>query len=199
MIAGCNCTGESIVNEGIVVVGASAGGLAALCTLFAGLGPLPWPAVVVQHLGAGGDDYLAGRLARVSGQAAVVAESFMPLEAGRIHVAPWDYHLLVEDRQTLALSLEAPVNHCRPAVDPCFESAARVFGRTALAVVLTGANEDGARGARSVWQHGGKVVIEDPTTAEVPAMPAAALRLCPDAEVAPVTGLANLIKRRIGA
>lgn len=165
----------------LVVVGASAGGLPVLTALARALGTCPWPVAVVQHLAPGGDGFLAEHLHRHAGVAAVVAGSFQPLQAGCWHVAPAGYHLLVEDRQTLALSLEAPLHYCRPAIDLLFVSAARVFGSATVAVVLTGANGDGAAGCARVCAEGGTVLVQDPACAEVPTMPQAALAASPTA------------------
>lgn len=186
------------MNAGLVAIGASAGGLPVLTRLCAGLaGRLRWPLTLVQHLGAGGDRFLAQHLRRHTGLPAVVAESFMPLLAGRVHVAPAGYHLLVEDRDTLALSLEAPVHFCRPAIDPLFMSAARVFGADLLAVVLTGANADGADGCARVHAAGGQVLVQTPASAEVATMPEAALRACPDATVGETDTLIEAILWRM--
>lgn len=186
------------MNAGLIAIGASAGGLPVLTRLCAGLaGRLCWPVALVQHLGEGGDRFLAQYLSRHGGLPAVVAESFMPLLAGRVHVAPAGYHLLVEDRDTLALSLEAPVHFCRPAIDPLFMSAARVFGADLLAVVLTGANADGAAGCVRVRVCGGQVLVQAPASAEVPTMPEAALRVCPEATVGELDILIDAILRRI--
>lgn len=168
---------------GLVVIGASAGGLPVLTELAGALGSCPWPVVLVQHLAPGGDTFLAEHLHRQAGVLTVVAESFQLLRAGIWHVAPAGYHLLVENRHCLALSLEAPVHFCRPAIDPLFLSAARVFGAHTVAVVLTGANADGASGCARVWAEGGTVLLQDPACAAVGAMPAAALAACPAAGV----------------
>ncbi len=75
----------------------------------------------------------------------------------------------------LELSAEKPVNFSRPAIDPLFKSAARVFGAELLAVVLTRANTDGADGLREAKAHGGTVLVQDPASAEADTMPRAAL------------------------
>lgn len=185
------------IAAGIVVIGASAGGLPVITQLARALGRIPWPLALVQHLSTGGETFLAQHLARQAGVAAQVAESFQPWRAGCWHVAPAGYHLLVEDRQRLALSLEAPLHYCRPAIDPLFQSAARVFGARTVAVVLTGANADGAAGCARVHAEGGAVLVQDPTRAEVPAMPGAALAAVPTAAVfADMTELAHAIRRK---
>jgi two-component system chemotaxis response regulator CheB len=191
-------TATTAPSHGIVVVGASAGGLPVLTELARALGPCPWPVALVQHLAPGGDVFLAEHLRRHANVAAVVAQSFQPLQAGCWHVAPSSYHLLVEDRHTLALALDAPVHYCRPAIDPLFLSAVRVFGAATVAVVLTGANADGAAGCARIAAEGGTVLVQDPAQAEVSAMPAAALAACPKAEVfVNMLELSQAIRRRM--
>src|SRR4051812_13580003 len=89
-------------------------------------------------------------------------------------LAPPGYHLLVDDRH-LALSVDPAVRHSRPSIDVLFDSAARSYGPRAVGVVLTGANDDGARGLATLRRRGGYAIVQDPAGAEVPQMPRAAL------------------------
>ncbi len=158
----------------IVVVGASLGGLRSLQALLGGL-PAGFPAAValVQHRPPRGGGEL-GRLLQ-AGCALPVAEvaDKDPVAPGRVWLAPADYHLLV-DRDRFALSTEPPVRWARPSIDVLFETAADAFGRGTVGVVLTGSNDDGARGAERIRRRGGVVIVEDPEAAECPIMPAAA-------------------------
>jgi two-component system, chemotaxis family, protein-glutamate methylesterase/glutaminase len=162
---------------GLVVVGGSWGGYEALCALLAGLPrPLPVPLVAVLHRPPrrGGGPDLAAVLTRRTGRPVVEPDDKAPLVAGRVHVAPEDYHLLVEGAG-VALSTEPAVHHCRPAVDVTLESAAQRYGPGLVGVVLTGANRDGAAGVRRVRERGGRTMAQDPATAVRPEMPAAAV------------------------
>ena len=105
-----------------------------------------------------------------------------PLLAGQVHVAPCDYHLLVEPMY-FSLSTDEPVQFARPSIDVLFESAADVFGARALGVILTGANRDGAQGAAEMRRRGATVLVQDPSTAESAVMPDAAIAAVPDALV----------------
>lgn len=171
----------------LIVIGTSLGGLNALTVILGALpASLAMPVAVVQHRGASPDSTLATLLARRSALRVVDAEDKMTLEAGTVYLAPPDYHLLVEARGLLALSTDPPVRSARPSIDVLFESAAQVYGRTVVGVVLTGASVDGTDGVRAIREHGGLTVIEDPATAECPVMPASALTASPHAAVLPL-------------
>jgi two-component system chemotaxis response regulator CheB len=165
----------------IVVVGTSWGGLAALRELIAGL-PREFvlPVVVVQHRHRESGTLLATLLQDHSALRVSEAEDKAPITPGAVHVAPADYHLLVEEG-FFSLTMEAPVAFSRPSIDVTFASAADVYGGGVVGVVLTGANADGARGLRRIADRGGLALVQMPATAESPAMPAAALHEVPEA------------------
>jgi two-component system chemotaxis response regulator CheB len=159
----------------LVVIGTSAGGLDALNALFRDLGPHhPLPFAIVQHRGLEAPDDLASVMRRSIALPIVEVEDKRPITRGCIHLAPSDYHLLV-DRTHFALSTDPRVNSARPSIDVLFESAAQSFRHRLLALVLTGASSDGARGAARVRALGGHVIVQDPEEAEVPMMPRSAL------------------------
>lgn len=159
-------------SSALVVVGASWGGLHAVADLLAGIDPrCALPIVVAQHRApdSPADAYVRSLAART---ALVVreADDKDPIESGHVYVAPADYHLLVDEGH-LALSLDGPVRFSRPSIDLLFETAAESYGDAVVAVVLTGANDDGCRGARAVKEAGGLVLAQDPATAERREMP----------------------------
>lgn len=174
----------------LVVVGASAGGVTAVKYLLGALGPgFGAPIVVVLHLAEGRESHLAEAL---SGPLPVrEAVDKEPLVPGQVIVGPPGYHLLIGDRTCCALSIDPPVHFCRPAVDALFESAADVFHDRVVGVLLTGANEDGAAGARAIEQLGGVVWIQDPATAEARAMPEAGIAACAAARVGTLDEIAG--------
>lgn len=165
-----------------IVIGASAGGVQALSKILPAL-PADWPlpVMVVVHIPPRRDNALVDLFARKCRLVVKEAEDKEPLVPGTIYFAPPDYHLLVETEATLALSSDEVVNHSRPAVDVLFQSAADAFGAGLVGIVLTGANQDGARGLRAVCEAGGIGFVQDPATAEVATMPEAALAACPGA------------------
>ena len=112
-----------------------------------------------------------------------------PIEPGTVYVAPADYHLLIEDGH-FALSTDEPVRYSRPSIDVTLVSAADSYGEHSVGVVLTGANADGARGLKRIYDRGGLALVQLPSTAESPAMPTAALRSVPDARALSIEQIA---------
>lgn len=182
------------MNYELVVIGVSAGGLHAVGTILSQLdAEFPIPMAVVQHR-ARESDALALVLQEEARLRVCEIEDKMPFEAGKVYIAPPDYHVLV-DAGHFALSVDAPVTYSRPSIDVLFESAADEIGSRLVGVVLTGANRDGARGLRRIADRGGHTVVQDPNTAEVAVMPRAALELVPEACVQPLEGIADHLGR----
>jgi two-component system chemotaxis response regulator CheB len=159
-----------------VVMGASAGGLDALGTVLAHLtAGFALPVIIAQHVHPVQSGYLAQCLDVNCPLPVREAEDKSNIDAGIVYVAPPNYHLLVEDEGTLALSVDERVQYSRPSIDVLFESAADIWGCRAIGVLLTGANRDGAAGLRRIRDCGGLTIAQDPATAEQPAMPQAAI------------------------
>lgn len=93
-----------------------------------------------------------------------------------IYLAPTDYHVLVEKDKSFSLDYSEKINYCRPSIDATFESAADVYGKALVALLLSGANADGVDGLKAVGKNGGLVIVQDPATAEVPYMPQQAIK-----------------------
>lgn len=159
-----------------VLVGASAGGVDALLALLQGLALGDRvPLVVVLHLPATHDSRLAEIFGARLGVPAREVQAHAPLQGGTLYFAPPGYHVLLEADRTFSLSCEGPVHHSRPSIDVLFESGAAAYGARLAGIVLTGANEDGAAGLRSIRQAGGLTVVQDPAAAAHATMPQAAL------------------------
>ena len=164
------------MRTGLIAIGTSLGGLNALVAVVRPLPrDLPAALVVVQHRGVSQATGLVDLLQQHTALTVVEAEDKMALKPGVVFVAPADYHLLVEDRESLALSTDAPVRSARPSIDVLFESAADAYGDALIAVLLTGASADGAAGLARVKQRGGRAIVQDPATAECATMPSAGI------------------------
>ena len=140
---------------------------------------------LVQHRHKDSDQLLRVLLQERSSLEVCEVEDKMPIEHGRIYVAPPDYHTLVE-RGHFSLSTEAPVRYSRPSIDVTFASAADSYAHRTVGIVLTGANADGSEGLSRISERGGMAIVQDPATAESRVMPEAATRRVPRAKVMPL-------------
>lgn len=177
-----------------IVIGGSAGALDALTVLLAALpATLRASVLVVLHLPVHGRSLLPQLFGPRCPLPVREVQDQQWLEPGCLYFAPPDYHLLVDQGPRLALSLDAPWHFSRPSIDVLFESAADCYGQRLLAVLLSGANDDGAQGMAAVHAAGGLVVVQEPASAGMQAMPRAALARVPQARVASPEGIAALI------
>ncbi|MFL9841103.1 chemotaxis protein CheB [Sphingomonas sp. ST-64] len=174
-----------------VVIGASAGAVQALSHILPRLpADYPLPLLIVVHV----PDAPSGLRPLFAAKSAIAVrepEDKEPIAPATAYLAPPGYHLLVERDRSIALSADEPVLFSRPSIDVLFESAADSYGADLVGVVLTGANEDGARGAAAVVAAGGTVLVEEPATAYAAAMPAAALARCPAAAALSLDAIAD--------
>lgn len=174
-----------------VVLGASAGGVDAVCTLLSALpGDFSPALVIVLHLPPGRPTALPQLFARYTTLPVKEAEDKEPLEGGKIYIAPPDYHLLIEPDKRFALSTDEPEHFSRPAIDVLFDAAAYAYRERLLAVVLTGASSDGAVGLQVVRALHGSAWVQDPADAISNTMPSAALALAGADRVLPLNAMA---------
>ncbi|RLU11191.1 chemotaxis protein CheB [Pseudomonas prosekii] len=177
-----------------IVMGASAGGVEALLNILSPLrSGFVLPIIVVLHLPEERRSHLAEVFSRRVSLPVVEAYDKTPVEAGTLYFAGPGYHLSVEQDRSFSLSLEDRVHHSRPSIDYLFESAADVYGPALAAVLLTGANRDGASGLAQVKVRGGLTVVQDPEEAQVATMPRAALALHQPDHILPIHGIGRLI------
>jgi two-component system, chemotaxis family, protein-glutamate methylesterase/glutaminase len=174
----------------MVVIGTSAGGLEAMCTLLRKLPPgLNLAVLVVQHRSRD-SEALCEVLQDCSALPIQDIVDKEPIVRGRVYLAPPDYHVLVEEDH-FSLTVDEPVAYSRPSIDAAFESAADAWGARLVGIVLTGANSDGSRGLRRIHDAGGLALVQTPASAEVGVMPAAAATAVPDAELLTLEAMAH--------
>jgi two-component system chemotaxis response regulator CheB len=169
----------STVVPRVLLIGSSTGGPQALTALISRLVPAiaRVPVLITQHMPPTFTTILAEHLARASGRPAHEPADGEPIKAGTIHLAPGGRHMLVAKRNgqpVIALDDGAPVNFCKPAVDPLFQSASELFGNAILALILTGMGHDGTVGAGAIAAHGGSVIAQDEASSVVWGMPGSA-------------------------
>jgi two-component system chemotaxis response regulator CheB len=176
----------------VVAVATSTGGPAALARVLAALpGDFPAPVLVVQHITAGFTAGLAAWLDSVCDLRVKIAQPGEALVPSTVYLAPDELHLGVAGRSIVTLSAGPPVGGFRPSGTALFESVARGFGNTAVAVMLTGMGEDGVQGLRAVRQAGGRVLAQDEKTSVVYGMPGAAVAAGLADQVLPLDAIAG--------
>lgn len=160
----------------IIAIGASSGGLDVLRKLMSQLpADLPAAILVVLHTAPNSPGMLGQILDTASPLPAANAEDGMPIENGRIYVAPPNYHLLVKDGRT-RLVRGPRENLSRPAIDPLFRSVAVNYGPHAVGIILSGNLDDGTAGLWAIKQCNGITMVQDPDDALYPDMPFHALQ-----------------------
>jgi len=160
----------------IVAIAASTGGPAALRKLFGALpADFAVPIVFVQHIALGFAEGFARWLDESSPLRVKVAVAGEPLRPGTAYLAPDDQHIGVSERSTVVLSGAAQVGGFRPSASFLFDSVARRFGSSTMAVILTGMGRDGVDGLMEVKAVGGTVIAQDEASSDIFGMPAAAI------------------------
>lgn len=174
----------------LVVMGGSWGGVDAAVRVLRGVpAPLAVPILLVLHRSRSSEGPLLERvIARDGGHPTRELGDKDVLTAGTVHLAPPDYHVLVEG-DAVSLTVDDPVNHSRPSVDLAFESAAESHTERLVAVLLSGLGRDGASGIAAVHARGGRTLAQDPEEAERPDMPLSAIATGCVHEVASLAGI----------
>jgi two-component system, chemotaxis family, protein-glutamate methylesterase/glutaminase len=178
-----------------VVIAASTGGPQALKKVIANLTLSEnWAGFIVQHSPAWALDSMAKRLAKEFGLRVILAKNSMSIEKKTIYIAPGSLHTIIDPKTFCLKLLDTPLeNSVRPAADPLFRSAATVFGSNCIGVVLSGLGRDGALGAKAVFENGGKILIQDPSSAVAPFMPKAAKESCLKSQILSLENIGKTI------
>ena len=167
---------EQINKTKLVIIGGSSGSLEVIMKLLPVLDKnISVPIVIIMHRNTTTDSGLTELLASRTQLSVKEADDKEVMEPGCIYIAPPDYHLLIEADGTLSLDASERVHYCRPSIDVSFMSAAVAYKETLIAILLSGANADGAAGIREIKEAGGYNVVQDPLEATVPYMPEQAL------------------------
>lgn len=179
-----------------VIIGGSAGSYKILIKLLAAL-PVNFhfPIIICVHRPKVSDQSFITALENRSKAEIKEITQHEPIKSGIVYVTPSDVHLEFKDKNTFYLSTEMPVNHSRPSIDHCLKSAANTFKTKLIAIILTGANSDGAEGMKSVHNAGAITIVQTPSDAEIPIMPKSALNTFLPSYVLKAEEIINFIKK----
>ena len=159
-----------------IVIEVSSGGMTAIKFIFSALAVVfSIPIIVVQHISAQSDNDWVNLLNGKSNVTIKEADEKEKIACGNAYIALANYHLLIEKDKTFSITIDERVNFARPSIDVLVESAAEAHKEKLVGIVLTGANNDGAKGIKRVKECGGLAIIQDPKTAESASMPASAI------------------------
>jgi len=181
----------------IITIGGSAGSLPVVLTILQNLSPgFIIPVVIVLHRLKNTPSEM-DKIVSITRSDLRLHEpdDKQPVEQGTIYIAPANYHLLVETDRSFGLDYSEPVQYSRPSIDVTFESIAAVYGKDAIAILLSGANNDGMEGISRIIEKGGTGIVQDPLTSEYPVMPVAAIRKNPSAMVMQPLDIVNYLQK----
>jgi two-component system chemotaxis response regulator CheB len=183
----------------LVAIGASWGGLDVLREILRDLpAELNAAVVIAQHRSPESHPTaMRDLLGAVTRLRVIEAGDKDELRPGTAYIAAPDYHLMIEPGH-LELSTDEPVLFARPSIDVLLETAAESYRERCVGVVLTGANDDGARGLARVAELGGTAIVQDPASAQRDEMPLAALRTTPSAKTLTVAEIAPALVQLCG-
>ncbi len=195
--SGAKPASRFIPDPQLVVIGASTGGPNALSFVISNLPPdFSVPILITQHMPPMFTPMLAKHLQQDGGRPCQEATNGMPIERGHTYVAPGDFHMVIDrqnDRMVLQLNQDAPEHFCRPSVNTMYRTAAKWYGNTTLAVMLTGMGDDGIEGAQELAGVKAPIIVQDEATSVVWGMPAAIAKAGLADEILPLESIPNAI------
>ncbi len=178
----------------IIAVAASTGGPAALSEIIWNLpSDFALPMVIVQHITADFVPSLVGWLNHLSKLPVQIAKHGAPVTPGTIYIAPGEGHLVISDQHTFIVNPQRLDVRFMPSGDMLLKSVARVYGRQAIGVVLTGMGDDGAHGLQAMYSAGAATIAQDKFSSVVFGMPAEAIRLGAARHVLPLSKIAPIL------
>jgi two-component system chemotaxis response regulator CheB len=184
--------GESKIQ--MVAIASSTGGPGILAEILSKLpNNFPAPILIVQHITPGFGSGLADWLNQQTPLQVRLARHADEPKPGQVLIAPDGAHMVVNSLGLIALSNEPPLHSLRPAADYLFHSVARIYGATAIGIILTGMGSDGAEGLQTMRRTGAHTIVQDKETCVVFGMPAVAIELGAAEQILPAKRIAAAI------
>jgi two-component system chemotaxis response regulator CheB len=182
----------------LIIIGGSAGSFQILLKLVSQFPEgFDTPIIIVTHRSRGNDNQFVDILKEKTFLTVKEAEEKELIIPGCIYICPSDYHLLIEKDKTFSLDYSEKIHHTRPSIDVTFQCAADTYNDKVIAILLSGANGDGANGLYCIHKHGGITIVQNPKNAEVPLMPQKALDLFPADYIAEPDEMIDILQKLI--
>jgi two-component system chemotaxis response regulator CheB len=176
----------------MIIIGGSAGSFNSIITILKGLDKdMSMPIIIILHRLKRSGSMLENHLQLNTHYVVKEADDKEVIRAGYIYTAPSDYHLLLEENLSFSLDTSEKINYSRPSIDVSFESFSSVLKENCFGILLSGNNEDGAIGLKTIVKNGGETIVQDYNEAAFPIMPQAAIKLCTNHTVCTLN---NIIK-----
>lgn len=161
-----------------IVIGGSAGAFDCILSILKGLDKsIDTPIVIVLHRLKNAESTFESILQSHTHYRVKEIENNDHLQKGVLYTVPADYHVLLESDLSFSLDVSEAVNYSRPSIDVIFESFSLVLEDKCLGILLSGSNEDGAKGLKIIAENNGRTVIQDCTEADYENMPNAAKKI----------------------
>jgi two-component system chemotaxis response regulator CheB len=184
----------------IISIGGSAGSFNSLLTILKGLDKnMQIPIVIILHRLKNADSSLEKHLQFHSHYKVKEAEDKEEVKKGFLYTVPANYHLLLEENLRFSLDTSELINHSRPSIDVTFESFSIVLKEKCIGILLSGSNQDGAKGLKLIAENGGKTIVQNCNETEFDVMPKAAIQIYKHHEVLTLNNIIkNLNKQSYG-
>ena len=171
----------------MIIIGGSAGAFDLISSILKGLDKnIDVPIIIILHRLKSANTLLEEYLQTQSHYIVKEAEDKEKVRNGYLYTAPSNYHLLLEENLHFSLDASEEINYSRPSIDVSFESFSRVLKENCFGVLLSGANQDGARGLKKIAENGGVTIVQDVKEAQYESMPRAAIAMYKNHEISTV-------------
>lgn len=179
----------------LIVIGVSTGGLQALAGIMKNLPEdFDIPMIIIAGADYNNEDMLSNYLDKRYRLKVKTAENGEKIRKGYVYLAPTAHHLLVENDHTFAVWPARPGRTGYSQLDALLESAGLIFRAALIGIILSGSEDEGAIGIRTLSREGGLVIVQDPASAREAHMPMAVIRevdvdyIVDQEEIAPLLG-----------
>jgi two-component system chemotaxis response regulator CheB len=175
----------------MLVIASSTGGPGILAKILSQLpADFSVPVLIVQHIMTGFSTGLANWLNQLIPLEVLLAKQGDEPQAGQVLIAPDDHHMVLDENGRIELNEDPPQNGLRPSANYLFHSVAKVYGATAIGVILTGMGNDGAEGLLALRKTGAHTIAQNEASCVVFGMPAVAIELGAAEQILPTEKIA---------